>query len=72
MILYPLVLLLQQMELRFFKIYFDATGDATTYSSSTGDAVSTYPAPQLVIALKEVVASNSNGAEDVVPPKHIM
>ena len=48
-----------------FKIYFDATGDAATYSSSTGDAVShTYPAASASYSIK-VVASNSNGAEDV-------
>ena len=48
-----------------FKIYFDATGDASTYSTSTGDAVAhTYPAVSASYTIK-VVASNSNGAEDV-------
>ena len=48
-----------------FQIYFDAVGDANTFETSTGDAVThTYPASDSSYTIK-VVASNSNGAEDV-------
>lgn len=48
-----------------FKIYFDAVGDANTFETSTGDAVShTYAATDASYTIK-VVASNSNGAADV-------
>lgn len=48
-----------------FKIYFDATGDANTFETTTGDAVThTYPASDASYTIK-VVATNSNGAEDV-------
>ena len=48
-----------------FNIYFDATGDANTFETTTGDAVThTYPASDASYTIK-VVASNSNGAEDV-------
>lgn len=48
-----------------FQIYFDAVGDATSFETSTGDAVThTYPASDASYTIK-VVATNSNGAEDV-------
>ena len=48
-----------------FKIYFDFSGDANTFVTTTGDAVThTYPASDASYTIK-VVATNSNGAEDV-------
>lgn len=60
-----------------YAIYFDAAGDASAFVTTTGDAVThTYPASEASYTIK-VVASNSNGAEDVeltkthsvVPPR---
>jgi len=48
-----------------FKIYFDSNGDANTFTSTSGDAVShTYPAASASYLIR-VVASNTNGADDV-------
>ena len=48
-----------------FQIYFDAVGDANTFETSTGDAVThNYPASDADYTIK-VIATNSNGAEDV-------
>ena len=48
-----------------FKIYFDSVGDANNFTSTSGDAVShTYPAASASYIIR-VVASNTNGADDV-------
>lgn len=48
-----------------FNIYFDFSNDPNSFETSTGDAVTyTYPASNADYTIK-VVATNSNGAEDV-------
>jgi len=48
-----------------FNIYFDFSNDPNSFETSTGDAITyTYPASDADYTIK-VVATNSNGAEDV-------
>ena len=48
-----------------FLVYFDSNGDATNFSNSSGEAVNhTYPALSATYVIR-VVATNTNGAEDV-------